>query len=100
VVPSFHFGCAHHFPEPLRTVDIHLSGQPLRRLRRSPVIPNVYNGKNKTFWFVAYEANKFGNPDSGQLTSTVPTAKMHVGDFSEYLALGATYQSTIRAAPL
>ena len=56
-------------------------------------IPNVYNGKNKTFWFVAYEANKFGNPDSGgNITSTVPTAKMHVGDFSEFLALGATYQ--------
>ena len=56
-------------------------------------IPNVYNGKNRTFWFVAYEANKFGNPDSGgNITSTVPTAKMHAGDFSEYLALGATYQ--------
>ncbi len=56
-------------------------------------IPGVYNGKNKTFWFVAYEANKFGNPDSGgNITSTVPTAKMHQGDFSEFLALGATYQ--------
>ena len=55
-------------------------------------IPGAYNGKNKTFWFVAYEGNKFGNPDSGgNVTSTVPTAKMHAGDFSEYLALGATY---------
>ena len=45
-------------------------------------IPKVYNGKNKTFWFVAYEANKFGNPDSGgNITSTVPTAKMHAGRF-------------------
>ena len=41
-------------------------------------IPKVYNGKNKTFWFVSYEANKFGNPDSGgNITSSVPTAKMH-----------------------
>jgi hypothetical protein len=45
------------------------------------------------FWFVAYEANKFGNPDSGgNMTSSVPTAKMHHGDFSEFLALGSTYQ--------
>lgn len=28
-------------------------------------IPKLYNGKNRTFWFFAYEANKFGNPDSG-----------------------------------
>ncbi len=56
-------------------------------------IPKVYNGKNKTFWFFAYEANKFGNPDSGgNILSTVPTAKMHDGDLSEYLALGAAYQ--------
>jgi hypothetical protein len=56
-------------------------------------LPRVYNGKNKTFWFLAYEANKFGNPDSGgNMTSSVPTAKMHSGDFSEFLALGATYQ--------
>lgn len=56
-------------------------------------IPKVYNGKNKSFWFFAYEANKFGNPDSGgNITSTVPTAKMHDGDLSEYLALGSAYQ--------
>jgi hypothetical protein len=56
-------------------------------------IPKVYNGKNKTFWFAAYEANKFGNPDSGgNITSSVPTEKMHRGDFSDFLALGATYQ--------
>ena len=56
-------------------------------------IPKLYNGKNKSFWFFAYEANKFGNPDSGgNITSTVPTAKMHDGDLSEYLALGAPYQ--------
>lgn len=57
------------------------------------VIPGLYNGKNKTFWFFAYEANKFGNPSSGgNITSTVPTAKMHNGDLSEYLALGSAYQ--------
>ena len=56
-------------------------------------LPGVYNGKNRSFWFFAYEANKFGNPDSGgNATSSVPTAKMHGGDLSEYLALGTTYQ--------
>lgn len=56
-------------------------------------IPKLYNGKNRTFWFFAYEANKFGNPDSGgNATSTVPTAKMHNGDLSEFLGLGAAYQ--------
>ena len=56
-------------------------------------LPKIYNGKNRTFWFFAYEANKFGNPDSGgNATSTVPTAKMHNGDLSEFLSLGAGYQ--------
>lgn len=56
-------------------------------------LPKLYNGKNRSFWFFAYEANKFGNPDSGgNILSTVPTAKMHDGDLSEYLALGAPYQ--------
>lgn len=56
-------------------------------------IPKLYDGKNRTFWFFAYEANKFGNPDSGgNILSSVPTAKMHEGDLSEYLALGAAYQ--------
>jgi len=54
-------------------------------------IPKVYNGKNRSFWFFAWEANKFGVPDSGG-TSTVPTDKMHQGDLSEFLALGSAYQ--------
>jgi len=53
-------------------------------------IPKVYNGKNRTFWFYSWEANKFGSPEAN--TSTVPTAKMRTGDLSEYLARGAAYQ--------
>ena len=34
------------------------------------VIPKLYNGKNKTFWFFTYEANKFGSP--APITSTAP----------------------------
>lgn len=56
-------------------------------------IPKVYEGKNKTFFFFSYEANKFGNPAAGGAgTSTVPTPKMRQGDLSEYLALGKAYQ--------
>ncbi|MBL0157914.1 MAG: TonB-dependent receptor [Bryobacterales bacterium] len=54
------------------------------------IIPKLYNGKNRSFWFFAYEANKFGDPQN--VTSTVPTAKMREGDLSEYRALGAAYQ--------
>ncbi len=53
-------------------------------------IPKFYDGRNRSFWFFAYEANKFGDPQS--MTSSVPTAKMHEGDLSEYYALGAAYQ--------
>lgn len=55
-------------------------------------IPGVYNGRNRSFWFFAYEGNKFGDPQVGQATSTVPTAKMRTGDLSEWLALGPNYQ--------
>lgn len=65
------------------------------------VIPKLYNGKNRTFWFFAYEGNKW--TDASLATSTVPTALQRQGDFSELLRLGATYQlydprSTVAAA--
>ncbi len=53
-------------------------------------IPGVYNGKNRTFWFYAWEANKWGVPSD--FTATVPTQKMRQGDLSELLALGGNYQ--------
>lgn len=56
------------------------------------VIPGVYSGKNKTFWFFAWEANKFGDPQTGSAVSTVPTSKIREGDLSEWLALGSGYQ--------
>lgn len=54
------------------------------------IIPKLYNGRNKTFWYYAWEANKWGVP--GTFTGTVPTLKQRQGDFSDLLKLGAQYQ--------
>ena len=45
-------------------------------------IPHVYNGRNKTFFFYAWEENRFASPSTtaGQ-TSTVPTAGRKGGRF-------------------
>ena len=45
-------------------------------------IPKVYDGRNKTFWFVTYSRDMRPATIS-TVTSTVPTAKMKNGDFSE-----------------
>ncbi|MBM3734814.1 MAG: TonB-dependent receptor [Acidobacteria bacterium] len=66
-------------------------------------IPKVYNGKNKTFWHFTWEANKFGDPNVGASTATVPRAPWRSGDFSDLLAINSSYQlydpATIQAAP-
>src|SRR5687768_2052797 len=54
------------------------------------VIPKLYDGRNKTFWFYNWEANTFGIPQS--FVSSVPTEAMRRGDLSELLAIGSTYQ--------
>jgi hypothetical protein len=48
------------------------------------VIPKVVNGKDKLFFFFAYEGIRNAAPGSG--FATVPTEKMRNGDFSELLA--------------
>jgi hypothetical protein len=55
-------------------------------------LPKLYNGTNKSFWYFAWESNRW--TDSGSLTGTVPTAKQRAGDFSDLLKLpnGTTYQ--------
>lgn len=47
-------------------------------------IPKVYNGTNRTFFFFSYEGGREGNGQS--TTSSVPTARMRRGDFSEVAA--------------
>lgn len=56
------------------------------------IIPGVYNGRNKTFWFYAWEANKFGDPNVGQATNTVPVEASRGGNLSYLLAGGPNYQ--------
>jgi hypothetical protein len=55
------------------------------------VLPKLYNGRNKSFWFFAYEGNPNQVPSEGTVT-TVPTAKERTGDFSELLQFGPAYQ--------
>lgn len=54
------------------------------------VLPKLYNGKNRTFWFYAIEANPFGVPVDN--VSTVPTEAMRRGDLSPLLRLDAANQ--------
>jgi hypothetical protein len=62
------------------------------------VIPKIYNGKNKFFWYFAYEGLRDSDPANSPLETgnplnyaTVPTPAERTGDFSALLALGANY---------
>ena len=54
-------------------------------------IPKIYSGKNRTFFFYAFEANLFGDPNNSAIV-TVPTAEMRRGDLSALLRLSANNQ--------
>ncbi len=53
-------------------------------------LPRLYNGKNKTFWFYAWEEMRHGIPQTW--ITSVPTAAERRGDFSALLGLGPNYQ--------
>jgi hypothetical protein len=63
-------------------------------------LPKVFNGKDKVFWFFAYEGLRDSDPinapaEGGPTYVTVPTAAERNGDFSAVLALntaGTSYQ--------
>ncbi len=46
--------------------------------------PKLYNGKNRTFWFMNYEGSREGN--AVDFTGSVPTVRMRSGDFGEVSA--------------
>ncbi len=50
------------------------------------VIPHLYNGKDKTFFFFSWE--QYRQEQGGVATDTVPTALQRTGDFSETLNTG------------
>jgi hypothetical protein len=54
-------------------------------------IPHVFDGRNKLFFFYAYEAYVGAQPPA-QTIGSVPTAAERTGDFSALLALGVGYQ--------
>jgi hypothetical protein len=56
-----------------------------------PVLaPKLFNGRNKAFWFFAWEGMRV--PTASAHTTTTPTAAERNGDFSALLALGSQYQ--------
>ena len=54
------------------------------------VVPKVFNGRNRVFWFFAYEG--IHEPTASAATRTTPLPAEKTGDFSSLLALGSQYQ--------
>ena len=54
------------------------------------IIPHVYHGKDKTFWFLAYERYSLANP-SDEIVD-VPNQQERNGDFSWYTNASGVYQ--------
>jgi hypothetical protein len=52
------------------------------------VVPKVFNGRNKVFWFFAFEGMKDAQPNP--YITSVPTAAERQGDFSQILAADGT----------
>ncbi len=48
------------------------------------VLPKLYNGRDKTFWFASFEALRL--PKTVQNIQSVPTVAMREGDLSAYLS--------------
>lgn len=70
-----------------------LNGRPLQAYRKNQfgfsvggpvVIPHLYNGHNRIFFFGDYEGRRQGSPTNFQ--GTVPTALQRAGDFSQTLS--------------
>jgi Carboxypeptidase regulatory-like domain len=56
------------------------------------VIPKLFNGKNKLFWFFAYDGARDDIPARpSDINDTVPTQPERTGNFSDLLPLGSQY---------
>lgn len=60
-------------------------------------IPHLYNGKDRTFFFFAYEG--FRQSQAAQSIITTPTAAQLGGDFSNLLAKGVVIYNPFTTAP-
>ena len=49
------------------------------------VLPHLYDGRNKTFFFYSWEQNRWSSPANQNQFATVPTAAERTGDFSALL---------------
>src|ERR1043166_7045151 len=58
------------------------------------LIPKVYNGKNKTFFFFSYESINDSRPRFDANNIWAPTAALKNGDFSAYASLVKIYDPT------
>ncbi|MGI8992502.1 MAG: carboxypeptidase regulatory-like domain-containing protein [Bryobacteraceae bacterium] len=68
------------------------------------VIPKIFNGRNKLFWFFAYDGARDDIPARpSDINDTVPTGPERNGDFSDLLPLGSQYiiydPLTVKADP-
>ncbi|MDE3178297.1 MAG: TonB-dependent receptor, partial [Acidobacteriota bacterium] len=48
------------------------------------VLPKIYNGRNRTFWFVGYEGGRQISGGTAPGFAQLPTAKERSGDFSDW----------------
>lgn len=62
------------------------------------LIPHIYNGKNKTFFFFAWEQLRW--PRSSVVTSTVPTTLESQGNFSQILTGNVIGSNPCTGAPV
>jgi hypothetical protein len=53
------------------------------------VFPKLYNGRNKTFWFFAYEGGREFSGGASVSSATVPTAAERQGNFTDWGSLSA-----------
>jgi hypothetical protein len=54
------------------------------------ILPHIYHGKNKSFWFLAYE--RFSLADTAPVLVAVPPTAWRNGDFSGYTNGAGVYQ--------
>jgi hypothetical protein len=57
------------------------------------LLPHIYNGRNKTFFYGTYEGFRY--PQSGTVQDDVPTQAMRNGNFGAELASGASIKDPV-----